>query len=97
MPFIIAAIVYMLFAGLAIAVVGGVSLARRRSPGRSTLGGAVGSLAGFLLGCVVGALTCIAVPAIGVRVGATAVVVVASLGAALLGMAVGVAALQRAA
>jgi hypothetical protein len=91
MPFIIAGILYVLLAGLALAVVGGFCLARRRPPGVSTLGGVVGSLAGFLLGCVAGALACIAMPAIGMRVGATAVVVAASLGAALLGTAVGAA------
>jgi hypothetical protein len=96
MPLIIAGILYGLLAALALAVIGGVCLARRRPPGASTLGAVVGSLAGFLLGCIAGALACITFPAIGGRVGATTVAVVVSLGTALLGMAVGVAASRRA-
>ena len=89
MPFIIAGILYGAIAGPALIVIAGVCLAWRRPPSRATLGGAVGSLAGFVFGCVAGALVCMAGTVSGARVGATAVVVMAGLGVALLGTALG--------
>ena len=89
MPFIIAGILYALLLGAALVVVFGICLVRRQPPGGYTFGGAVGSFAGFLLGCVTGGLVCFALPVVGLRVGATVVIVAASLIAALIGMVVG--------
>src|SRR5947208_15752975 len=89
MPFVIGAVLYVLVAIPALAVVGVVCWARGRAVGRALLGGAVGSLAGFVAGCGVAALGCTA--GLGARVGATAIVVPTSLGLGLLGMAAGVA------
>jgi hypothetical protein len=92
MPFLIAALVYGVLAALVLTLVAVVGLARGRQPGRAVLAGAVGSLAGFLLGCAAAALVCVAAPGVGSRVGATALVVPAGLVGAVLGAAVGVAA-----
>lgn len=89
MPFIIAGILYVFLAVVALTGVGAMCLLRRQPPLRSTIGAAVGSLVGFLLGCGVGALACFVLAAIGMNVGATLVVVPASLGAAVMGAAVG--------
>jgi hypothetical protein len=95
MPFIIAALVYGLLAALMLTLVVVIGLARGRRPGRAVLAGAISSLAGFLLGCAVTVLLCVAAPDVGSHVGATALVVPAGLVGAVLGAAVGVAAARR--
>ena len=95
MPFIIAAIVYGALAALVITVFTVVALARGRQPGREMLGGAIGSLPGFFLGCAVAALFCIALPKPGVQFGATALIVPASLVGAIIGAAIGVSTARR--
>jgi ascorbate-specific PTS system EIIC-type component UlaA len=94
MPIIIAALVYGALAALILTVVMVIGLARGRQPGRAVLAGAVGSLAGFLLGCAAAVLVGVAGP--NVRVAATALVVPASLVSAVLGAVVGVAIARRA-
>lgn len=95
MPIIIAALVYGVFAVLVLTLVAAIGLARGRRPGRALLAGAVGSLAGFVLGCAAAVLVCVAAPEVGSGVGATALVVPAGLVGAVLGAAVGVAAARR--
>jgi hypothetical protein len=100
MPIVIAALVYGVLAALVLTLVAVIGLARGRPPSRAVftravLAGAVGSLAGFLLGCAAAVLVCLAAPDIGSRVGATALVVPAGLVGAALGAAVGVAAARR--
>jgi len=95
MPFIIAALVYGVLAALLLTLVAVIALARRRRPGRVVSAGAVGSPAGFLLGCAAAVLVCVAAPDVGSRVGATALLVPASLVGAVLGAAGGVAAARR--
>jgi hypothetical protein len=92
MPFIIAALVYGLIAALVLTLVVLIGLARGRQPGWAVLSGAVGSLAGFLLGCAAAVLVCIAAPDVGGHVGATALVVLVG---AVLGAIFGVAAARR--
>ncbi len=94
MPLIIAFLAYGVLTALAFAAVAVIALARGRRPGWAVLAGTVGSLAGFLFGCAVGVLACVAGLASGSGVGATALVVPAGLVGALLGAAVGVAAQQ---
>ena len=95
MPFISAALVYGVLASLVLTFVAVIGLARGRRPGRAVLAGAVGSLAGFLLGCAAAVLVCVAAPDVGSHVGATALVVPAGLVGGLLGAAIGVAATGR--
>ena len=83
MPFIIAALAYGVLAALVLTLVAVIGLARRRQPGWAVLAGAVGSLAGFLLGCAAAVLVCVAAPDVGSRLGATALVVPAGLVGAL--------------
>ena len=91
MPIIIAAILYLVLAAPALTVVGVVCWARRRPVGQALLGGAVGSAAGFALGCGVAVLVIWTVPNVGANVGATAQIALASLSLALVGMAAGTA------
>ena len=95
MPFIIAALVYGMLAALVLTLVAVIGLARGRQPGRAVLAGAVGSLAGFLLGCAAAVLVCVAAPDVGSRVGATALVVPAGLAGAALGAAVSLTGVRR--
>ncbi len=85
MPFIIAGFLYALLVATTLALVGVICLARRRLPGRSTVRGLVGSLAGFMVGCLVAVLLVFAIPTIGTHMGATALVTSASLSAAAIG------------
>jgi hypothetical protein len=84
-----------MLAALVLTLVSVIGLARGRQPGWALLAGAIGSLAGFPLGCAAAVLVCVAAPDVGSRVGATAVVVAAGLVGAVLGAAVGVAAVRR--
>jgi len=95
MPVIIAALVYGVLAALVFTLVAVIGLARGRPPGWAMVAGAIGSLAGFLLGCAAAVLGCVAAPDVGSRVGATALVVPGGLVGAVLGAAVGLAAAWR--
>jgi len=89
MPLVIAGILYVILAIPALAVVGVVCWARHKRFLRPLLGGAVGSLAGFVLGCGTAILFILTVPGAGANVGATAIVVTISLGVAMTGMIAG--------
>jgi hypothetical protein len=96
MPLIIAAFVYGVLAALVLILVVVIGLVRGRKPGLAMLAGAVGSLAGFLLGCAAAVLVCFAPLDLGGRVGATALVVPAGLVGAALGAGAGMAAARLA-
>jgi hypothetical protein len=95
MPFIIAAALYGFLAVLAITLVVVAGLLWGRQPGRAVLVGAVGSLVGFLIGCGVAVLVCVAALGAGSNVGVTAVVVAAGLIGAVMGSGVAVSSVRQ--